>query len=136
MYICLQMDFSKVKGVKKHHFFHVCRCTFWFLVGALLATFLIVNLSLLVFQSEVGTATVSSKAINFGYDTNLMADQAFLIGRSNNLISNISLITQAYVNGVFLSPSYTFSDTKLQEILSPLILNIDKKPIDALFNFE
>ena len=33
-------------------------------------------------------------------------------------------------------PSYTFSDTKLQEILSPLILNIDKKPIDALFNFE
>ncbi|OGH09596.1 MAG: hypothetical protein A2152_03835 [Candidatus Levybacteria bacterium RBG_16_35_6] len=181
MYICLQMDFSKVKKVKRHHFFHFFRCTFWFLVGAFLATFLIVNFSLLVFQrvysntvypgviinnvnfggktkeevkayfsnkneevkdtvfvfkSEAGTATVSAKAINFGYDTNLMADQAFLIGRSNNVISNISLITQAYVNGIFLSSSYTFSDEKLREILSPLILNIDKKPIDALFNFE
>lgn len=175
------MDFSKIKGLKKYHCLHALRCVFWFLIGVFLATFLIINLSLLIFQriyantvypgviignanfggktkqevktyfnnknnevkdtvfvfkSDYGTATLSAKAIDFGYATNLMADQAFLIGRSNNTISNISIITQAYVNGIFLTPSYTFSEDKLKEILSPLLLSIEKKPVDALFTFE
>jgi vancomycin resistance protein YoaR len=175
------MDFSKFKKIKKHHYLHAIRCTFWFLVGAFIAAFLIANLSLFIFQrvysktvypgviingvnfggktkqdvkiyfnkknedikdttfvfkSDNGIATVSAKAIDFGYDANLLADQAFLIGRSENFISDASLLTQAYVSGVFLSPSYSFSENKLKEILSPLILSIDKKPIDALFTFE
>jgi len=175
------MEFSKFKKIKTHHCLRAARCTFWFLIGAFIAAFLITNLSLFIFQrfysktvypgvivngvnfggktkqevkdyfsrrnedvkdttfvfkSDSQTATVSAKAIDFGYDGTLLADQAFLIGRSNNPLSNMSLITQAYINGVFLSPSYTFSENKLKEILSPLVLILDKQPIDALFTFE
>jgi vancomycin resistance protein YoaR len=175
------MDFSKFKKIEKHHCLHAVRCVFWFLIGAFIATFLIVNLSLFVFQriysdtvypgviingvnfggktkqdvknyfdkrnddvknttfifkSDEQIATVSAKTINFGYDSNLLADQAFSIGRSNNFISDVSLLAQAYINGVSLSSSYTFSEDKLIETLSPLTTNIDKKPIDALFTFE
>jgi len=175
------MDFSKIKKIKKNHLLHATRCTFWFLVGAFIAAFLIVNFSLFIFQRIYSntvypgvfingvnfggktkqdvkdyfskknedvknttfifkngdeTATASAKTIDFGYDASLLADQAFLIGRSDTFLSNVSLITQAYVNGVFLPPSYTFSEDELTEILSPIVLSINKSPVDAVFTFE
>jgi vancomycin resistance protein YoaR len=95
-----------------------------------------VNQTAFVFKSDFGEASISAKTINFGYDANLIADQALIIGRSNNNITNLSLLIQAYVNGVYLSPSYTFSEEKLREVLSPLMSQIEKKPVDALFQFE
>jgi len=89
-----------------------------------------------VFTSEKGVATASAGQIDFGYNSILLANQAFNLGKTNNLISNISLIAQAYVNGVNLAVSYTYSQDKLTAILSPLAEKINDKPLDALFTFE
>ncbi len=89
-----------------------------------------------IFTYEELIATVSAKDIDFGYDSNLLATQAISIGRGKNSLSNISLITQSYINGVYLKPSYAYSHEKLKVILHPLISVIDKDPVNALFNFE
>lgn len=89
-----------------------------------------------MFSFEENTATLSAKDIDFGYDENLLTDQAMSVGRSDDPLSNISIILQAYTNGVELSPSYKFSEQKLNEKLKPLYEKIDKKPVEALFNFE
>ena len=81
-------------------------------------------------------ATISAQQINFGYDANLLADQAYSIGRSDNNLSNMSLILQAYTDGVQLSPAYHYSDEKINKLLKPLQAKLEIKPVDALFNFE
>ncbi|MCL4353855.1 VanW family protein, partial [Patescibacteria group bacterium] len=83
-----------------------------------------------------GLATISAKAINFGYDSKLLSYQAFSVGRSSNSLSNLSLIAQTYLNGVYLQPSYTYSETKLRELISPLVIQLEKKPVNAQFKFE
>jgi vancomycin resistance protein YoaR len=92
--------------------------------------------SAFIFTSDYGIATASAYAIDFGYDGNLLADQAYSIGRSTNIFSNLSLLTQAYLNGIYLPNSYTFSLEKLRNILNPLGKIIEKKPVDAQFKFE
>ncbi|KKQ35482.1 MAG: VanW family protein [Microgenomates group bacterium GW2011_GWA2_37_6] len=89
-----------------------------------------------IFNFENYSATVSAKDIEFGYDDKLLADQAMSLGRAQGPLSNISMILQAYTNGVNLSPSYKFSEAKLEENLKPTIEKIEKKPVEALFNFE
>ncbi len=92
--------------------------------------------TLFTLKSDYGLATISAKAINFGYDSKLLSYQAFSVGRSSNSLSNLSLIAQSYLNGVYLQPSYTYSETKLTELISPLVAQLEKKPVDALFKFE
>src|SRR3989344_8049852 len=89
-----------------------------------------------VFTSEIGIATISAKELDFGYNYNLLGEQAYRIGRSNSIISNISLIFQAYINGVNLPASYSYSDTKLLSVLSPMIQKINAEPVDSLFTFQ
>ncbi len=89
-----------------------------------------------VLTSEAGVATVSAKEINFGYDEDLLGKQAFSLGRSNDIITNISLIFQAYINGLNLPSAYHYSDTKLIAILSPMIEKLHSEPIDSLFTFQ
>src|SRR3989344_1384476 len=88
------------------------------------------------FTSEAGIATVSAKEINFGYDEALLGKQAFSLGRSNNIITNISLILQAYINGLNLPSAYHYSDVKLISILSPTIEKLRIDPVDSLFTFQ
>ncbi|MCL6096177.1 MAG: VanW family protein [Patescibacteria group bacterium] len=88
-----------------------------------------------VFTSDKGLATASAEQIDFGYNSSLLANQAFNLGKTNNLISNISLIVQAYVNGINLTPSYSYSQEKLATALSALSEKIEDKPVDALFTF-
>src|SRR5690349_8447907 len=45
----------------------------------------------ITFTTPDTTATISAKDIGFGYDADLLAQQAFSIGRSNNTLSNMSL---------------------------------------------
>ncbi len=80
--------------------------------------------------------TTSVKELDFGYDSSLLAIQAYSIGRSNDIASNISLIIQAYINGVNLPPSYKYSQDKLHEAISPLEKKINTEPVEALFSFE
>lgn len=89
-----------------------------------------------IFTFDDNTATVSAKDIDFGYDENLLTTQAMSVGRSSNPLSNMSLIAQSYFNGIDLSPAYRFSDEKLQNILDPIYKNINKEPVEAVFNFD
>jgi vancomycin resistance protein YoaR len=82
------------------------------------------------------SATASARELDMGYDDELLSEQAFLIGRSDNTISNISLIFQAYMHGVYLEPSYTFSDATFGKIIQPFKKAINKEPVDAQFNFQ
>ncbi|HKC15052.1 MAG TPA: VanW family protein [Patescibacteria group bacterium] len=81
-------------------------------------------------------ATVSAQEINFGFNEDLIAIQAFSVGRSDNILTNVYLISKAYLSGVYLPGSYKYSDEKLMEILSEFVKSVDKKPVDAVFKFE
>lgn len=90
----------------------------------------------IVFSLNQESATISAKKLKMGYDEDLLANQAFSIGRSNNIFSNISLIFQSYVSGIVLTTSYHYSDTELMNSLSPMINRFTIQPIDALFTFK
>ncbi|MBI5122740.1 VanW family protein [Candidatus Roizmanbacteria bacterium] len=93
------------------------------------------NITITLTDSDT-TASLSAKQIDFGYNENLIAQQAFSIGRSDNLISNISLMLQAYVSGVNISSTFQFNDDKITGFIAPLEKKINIEPVDALFNFE
>lgn len=82
------------------------------------------------------TATISAKELEFGYDADLMATQAMSVGRSDDLLSNMSIILQAYLQNIQLPASYKYSEKKLEETYTQLKQKIDIKPVDPLFNFE
>lgn len=88
-------------------------------------------------QIQVGdnAATVSAKDIHAGYDSALLADQAFSIGRSDNVLSNMSIIFQSYLTGISLPPSYTYDVSQLETTLKPLTDNVYVAPTDAVFQF-
>src|SRR5574338_677559 len=50
------------------------------------------------FQLGKSTATTSAQALNLGYNSELLANQAFLIGRSHFVFSDIFLILNAFIN--------------------------------------
>lgn len=89
-----------------------------------------------VLTSNYGIATISAKQINFGYNQDLPAEQAYSIGRSGRLLSDISLIIQAYFNGIHLTPTYTYNQEKFLALMQPIFKQIEIKPINALFKFE
>lgn len=88
----------------------------------------------LTHEGTVGT--ISAKEIDFGHDEQLLAQQAFSIGRSGNLLSDMSLMLQAYTAGINLSPAYHYKEETLNKILVPVQKTIDTKPVDAQFTFE
>lgn len=94
------------------------------------------NTELTFIYNSTSIATTSAANLQIGYNENLLAEQAYSIGRSKNLLSNISLVIQAYAQGVNLQPSYTFNDNALQHTIEPIIKNVYVQPIDALFTFE
>ena len=88
------------------------------------------------FSDNVDFATASAKELSFGYNENLIARQAIGIGRGENFLSNISLITRSYINSFSLATSFQYSEEKLLETLSPFIRKINKDPVNALFTFQ
>lgn len=89
-----------------------------------------------IFTYNDKTLTTSAETLQFGYDGELLANQAYSIGRSDNSFSNISLIFQGYINGITLSPSYRYSEDKLMELITPVAAEIYIEPVEALFTFE
>ncbi len=89
-----------------------------------------------VFKSSAGDVTVSARQLSFGYDSNLLSTQAYIIGRSKDRLANASLILQAYISGINLSPSYRFSQNILDETILSLKQKINVDPVEALFSFE
>lgn len=82
------------------------------------------------------SATISAKDLKFGYNQDLIAKQAISLGRSDNFLSNISIVFQAYFTGLNLEPSYHYSEDALSKTLSPFIEKVNIEPVDALFNFQ
>lgn len=89
-----------------------------------------------VFSSNYGTATISAEKLWFGYNEELLANQAYSIGKSYDPFSNLSLIVQAYLNGINLPASYHYSDEELKTLLKPIADNINIPAQDALFQFQ
>lgn len=89
-----------------------------------------------VLTSDYGIASISAKEIDYGFDANLSSEQAYSIGRSKNMLSNINLILQAYIQGVHLPTGYTFNREKFEELVDPIAKKIKKDPVNALFKFE
>lgn len=81
-------------------------------------------------------ATVSARQLGMGYDSNLLAQQAMSIGRAGDVVSNLSIILQAYVDGINLPAAYHYNEDKITKALVPLQKKNDIKPVDALFTFE
>ncbi len=92
--------------------------------------------TIFVFNYKEQTATVSAKGMGLGFNQDLMSAQALSIGRSSDPISNASIIAQAYLAGVSLSPSYHFSQNEVEDKLKDFRSSIDKGAVDALFQFE
>ncbi len=89
-----------------------------------------------VFTSDQQTATISAKDLGLGYDEDLLANQAYSIGRSSDVVSNISLILQAYMNNLSLPPSYHYDQAKLETFILPLTEKLKIAPVNAVFVFE
>jgi len=81
-------------------------------------------------------ATISAKDLKFGYDENLIAKQAISLGRSDDFLSNLSIVFQTYFYGLNLEPSYHYSEDMLNKTLAPFVKAVNKEPVDALFNFQ
>ena len=88
------------------------------------------------FSSNTGIATASARELNFGYDQDLIAKQAMSLGRSKNFLGNVSLVLQAYADGLDLDPAYHYSEDALNKILTSLIEKVNKEPVDAVFTFQ
>jgi vancomycin resistance protein YoaR len=92
--------------------------------------------STITLQSDTYTATTSANQIDFGYNAKLLASQAMTVGRSStNVISNMSLLLQAYIYTINLPPSYHYSEQKLDTFVAAVNRNVDVDPVNPLFNF-
>lgn len=87
-------------------------------------------------KSPQVTATVSAEEIGFGYDAELLSTQAMSIGRSEDIVTNMSIILQAYLQNVQLPAAYAYSKPDMDAVYEDLKEKIDIKPVDPLFNFE
>lgn len=85
--------------------------------------------------SPIASATISAAQIGFGYDENLIAQQAYSIGRSDKILSDMSIILQAYIGGIYLPPAYHYQEDRVDKSIVPLSKKIDVKPVDGLFDF-
>ena len=88
------------------------------------------------FISSQSIATVSAKQLGFGYDEELLAEQAYSFGHSDNQISNLSIIVQAFFNQIYLPRAYRYSPGNLDQLLEPLKKDIEVQPVNALFTFD
>lgn len=86
--------------------------------------------------SPQASATLSANQVTFGYDAPLLANQAVSVGKSNDTLSNMSIMYQAFTQNIILPASYTFSDTNFEKITADLISESTIQPIDPLFNFS
>lgn len=85
-------------------------------------------------QFEDTIATISGQDLELGYDADLSAMQAYLVGRSGNWLSDLNVtFLQKSVN---LTPYFRWNDSVIQETLMQLAEHIDIPVEDALFTFE
>ncbi|OGH11097.1 MAG: hypothetical protein A2857_02985 [Candidatus Levybacteria bacterium RIFCSPHIGHO2_01_FULL_36_15] len=90
----------------------------------------------ITFSLDDKIATFSASEINAGFDAGLMEEQAHSLGRSGDMLTNLYIITHAYLNGISLPTSYSYSFEKNREKLNLIQKEIYTPPVDALFTVE
>lgn len=85
----------------------------------------------LVHQDTI--ATVSAKDLQVGYDTKLITEQAFSLGKNSNLLSDMAVIIDSYLNGKQIVASYSSDSERLKTALEDLDKQIYKEPVNAQF---
>ncbi len=85
---------------------------------------------------EDNIATISAEELAVAYDGKLASIQAFSIGRSNNLFSDLYQKWKAATVGINLPSVLTMNNSIVDETLSFLSSSIDIFPEEALFQFE
>lgn len=90
----------------------------------------------IVFIADTMIATVSAKDIELGFDTQMIATQAYSIGRTNNFFSDLYVSLESYLHGIPLSPMYHYSDEKLSQVLKKFEETINVDPVDARFTYQ
>ena len=92
--------------------------------------------SIFTLNSKDVIATISAQQIDFGYDEDLIAQQTYTIGRSENLFSDMSIVLQAYIGGIQLPAATHYKEEKLDKLISPLSAKLTTPSVEGLFNFE
>ena len=95
----------------------------------------IVTRKSILYQTDGFSATISAKQLNLGYDSELLAAQAYSIGRSGNFFSDAYLSLESYLHGISLSPAYHYSDSQLALVIKSLEDKLNVDPIDARFTY-
>ena len=90
----------------------------------------------LIFSGETEDATVSAKLLKAGYDTDLITDQSLSLGKTKNIISNIYVALNSYLNGTYLKASYSYDASAFEKALDPIQKQIYLEPVDAQFTVE
>ena len=85
---------------------------------------------------EDKTATISASELKAGYDSQLSAIQAYSVGRSGNILSDIYQKFLARKSGVALTSVLTFDHTYVDETINYLAEIIDVPAENGLFNFS
>lgn len=88
------------------------------------------------FALDDNLASISAQDLNIGYNSDLLSEQAYSIGRSAGIIPNLYLILSSYLNGTYLVASYSHDQNKIDEVISPIAEKIYRPPTDALFKVE
>ncbi len=96
----------------------------------------VIRQSKFILNAPEAVATISARQINLGYDEKLIADQAYNIGRSNNTLSDMRLMLQAYFDKVDLRAAHHFDEQRLNALIAPLQKTLEVKPVDAVFKME
>lgn len=90
----------------------------------------------ITFSFEDKIATISGKDLHVAYDGKLSSIQAYSIGRSQHLFSNVYQKWQARTSGINLSSVLNINYDYLDDTLDNLGREIDISPKDALFQFQ
>ena len=85
-----------------------------------------------VFENHI--ATVSGTDLGLGYDATLSATQAYLVGRSGTVVTD--LLAKFSTNTVILTPMFRFQENVLTDMLDRLAQEINIPVQDALFDFR
>jgi vancomycin resistance protein YoaR len=85
------------------------------------------------FQYNTNVASISAEDLLPGYDAELLSTQAYLLGRSTHIPSNITL--RYLSKTVNLSPLFRWNTDKLDQLLDDAGETITSPPENALFEF-
>ncbi len=92
--------------------------------------------TVITLTSNSASVSARGRDINLIFDKNLMADRAISIGRqTKNPYYNFLQIVAAWQNKIDLPLETRFDNRSLSKVLEPIAKAIEKKPIDAVFEF-